>query len=109
MTLPLDTLVERKFLGMFLQQLELQCTSNTVHYVLNQEHVEDALLTSNELRLVLSKTRKFRQTLHIVKPKTVASDCVVLGFRIIKMFNCFVCKDFIERAILNSKLAGIIQ
>ena len=50
MTLPLDTLVERKFLGMSLQQLELRCTSNTVHYVLNQEHAKDALLTSNELR-----------------------------------------------------------
>jgi hypothetical protein len=108
MTLPLDTLVERKFLGMSLQQLELRCTSNTVHYVLNQEHAKDALLTSNELRRVLSKTPKFRPTPHIVKPKTVASDCDVLGFRIIKTFNRFVCKDFIERAKVNSKLAGII-
>jgi hypothetical protein len=47
MTLPLDTLVERKFLGMSLQQLELRRTSNIVHYVLNQEHTEDTLLTIN--------------------------------------------------------------
>ena len=59
MTLPLDTLVEHKFLGMSLQQLKLRCTSNTVHYVLNQEHTEDALLTSNELKRVLSKTPEF--------------------------------------------------
>jgi hypothetical protein len=57
---------------------------------------------------VLSKTPKFRPTPHIVKPKTVASDCDVLGFRIIKTFNRFVCKDFIERAKVNSKLAGIV-
>jgi hypothetical protein len=74
MTLPLDTLVERKFLGMSLQQLELRCTSNPVHYLLNQEHAEDDMLTSNELIRVLSKTPKFRPTPHIVKPKTVASD-----------------------------------
>jgi hypothetical protein len=47
MTLPLYTLVKRKFLGMSLQQLELRRTSNIVYYVLNQEHTEDTLLTSN--------------------------------------------------------------
>jgi hypothetical protein len=52
MTLPLDTLVERKFLGMSLQQLEFRCT-------LNEEHAEDTLLISNELKLVLSKTPNF--------------------------------------------------
>jgi hypothetical protein len=42
----LDTLVERNFLGMSLQQLELRCTSNIVHYVPNRERTEDTLLTS---------------------------------------------------------------
>ena len=67
MTLPLETLVERKFLGMSLQQLELRCTSNTVHYVLNEEHAEDTLLISNELKRVLSKTPKFRPTPNKIK------------------------------------------
>jgi hypothetical protein len=108
MTLPLDTLVERKFLGMSLQQLELRCTSNTVHYVLNQTHAKDTLLTSNELKRVLSKTPKFRPTPSIIKPTTVAGDCDILGHRLIKTFNRFVCKDFIELAKVNSKLAGIV-
>jgi hypothetical protein len=93
---------------MSLQQLELRCTSNTVHYVLNQEHAKDALLTSNELTRVLSKTPKFRPTPRIIKPTTVAGDCDILGHRLIKTFNRFVCKDFIERAKVNSKLAGIV-
>ena len=108
MTLPVDTLVERKFLGMSLQQLELRCTSNTVHYVLNQEHARDALLTSNELKCVLSKTPKFRPTPNIIKPTTIAGDCDILGHRLIKTFNRFVCKDFIKRAKVNSQLAGIV-
>ncbi len=99
-----DTLVERKFLGITLQQLELRCTSNTVHYVLNQTHAKDMLLTSNELKRVLSKTPKFRPTPSIIKPTTVAGDCDILGHRLIKPFNRFVCKDFIERAKVNSKL-----
>ena len=108
MKLPVDTLVERNFLGMSLQQLELRCTSNIVHYVLDQEHAKDALPTSNELKRVLSKTPKFRPTPSTIKPSTVAGDCDVLGHRLIKTFNRFVSKDFIERAQVNSKLAGIV-
>ena len=108
MTLPLDTLVERKFLGMSLQQLELRCTSNIVHYVLNQEQAGDTLLTSNELKRVLSKTPKFRPTPSTIRPSTVAGDCDILGHRLIKTFNRFVCKDFIEQAQVNSELAGIV-
>ena len=91
MTLPLETLVERKFLGMSLQQLELRYTNNTVHYVLNKEHAKDAPLTSNELRRVLSKTPKFHPTPNIIKPKRVASDCNVLGNPIIKTCNGLFC------------------
>ena len=108
MTLPVDTLVERKFLGMSLQQLELRCTKNTVHYVLNQEHEEGSLLTTQELKRILSKTPKFRPTPNIIKAKTVANDCDLFGHRLIKTFNRFVCKDFIQRAQVNSDLAGIV-
>ena len=93
---------------MSLKQLELRCTSNTVHYVLNKEHTEDQLLNSNELKKVLSKTPKFRPTPSIIKPRTIATDCDLFGHRIIKTFNRFVCNDFIQQAKVNSKLAGIV-
>ena len=93
---------------MSVKQLELRCTSNTVHYVLNQDHMEDQLLNSNELKRVLSKTPKFRPTPSLIKPKTVAQDCDLFGHRIIKTFNRFVCNDFIEQAKVHSKLAGIV-
>jgi hypothetical protein len=109
MTLPLETLVERKFLGMSLQQSELRCTSNTVHYVFNQEHAEDTLLISHELvKLVLSKTPKFCLTPNKIKSKTVAGDCDSFGQRLIKTFNRFVCKDFIARGKVNSELSGVV-
>jgi hypothetical protein len=93
---------------MSVKQLELRCTSNTVHYVLNQDHMEDQLLNSNELKRVLSKTPKFRPTPSLIKPKTVAKDCDLFGHRIIKTFNRFVCNDFIEQAKVHCKLAGIV-
>ena len=93
---------------MSLKQLELRCTSNTVHYVLNKEHTEDQLLNSNELKKVLSKTPKFRPTPSIIKPRTVATDGDLFGHRIIKTFNRFACSDFIQQAKVNSKLAGIV-
>jgi hypothetical protein len=58
MTLPLETLVVRKFLGMSLQQLQLRCTSNTVHYVLNEAHAQDTLLISAEDTLLISSEPK---------------------------------------------------
>jgi hypothetical protein len=105
MTLPVETLVECRVVGMSLQQLELRCTSNTVHCVLNLEHARDPLLTSNDLKRVLSKTPKFRPTPNRIKPKTVASDCDLFGHRLIKTFNRFVYKDFIQQAKVNSKRA----
>ena len=94
---------------MSLKQLELRCTSNTVHYVLNQEHDKDQLLTSNALKRVLSKTPKFRPTPRPINPKTVARDCDLFGHRLIKTFNSFVCKDYIEQAKINSRLAGLVS
>jgi len=76
----METLVERKLLGMSLQQLELRCTSNTVHYVLNEEDSKDPLLISNELKKVLSKTPKFRPTPNVVK----SSDTMEVATNIAK-------------------------
>jgi hypothetical protein len=56
---------------------------------------------------VLSKTPKFRPTPNIIKPTIVARDCDLFGHRLIKTFNRFVCKEYIEQAKINSKLAGI--
>ena len=55
-TLPVETLVRRRLLSMTLKQLELRCTSNMVHFVLNEEHSKDALLNSNEVRQLLGRT-----------------------------------------------------
>ena len=43
-TLSVEKLLERRILSMSLKQLELRCTSNTVHYVLNEEDSKDQLL-----------------------------------------------------------------
>ena len=107
MTLSVETLVERRLLDMTLKQLELRCTNNTVHFVLNQTHATDPLLTSNDLKRILSKTPKFRPTPKPLRPSTVEKDCNLFGHRLIKTFNRFVYKDLINRAKLNSKNAGI--
>ena len=105
----MQALVERRLLSMSLSQLERQCTNNTVHYVLNQEDSKDQLLTSNELRRLLSKTPKFLPTPKRLAPSSIASDCDVFGYRLIKTFNRFVCKEFIQQAKVNSDAAGIIK
>jgi len=109
MTLPVEKLVERRLLNMSLKQLELRCTNNTVHYVLNKEHSKDALLNSNELRQILGKTPKFLPTPCIVRPADVARDCDRFNARLIKTFKRFVHQDFISQARASSALAGIIQ
>lgn len=100
--------MERRLLNMTLEQLERRCISNTVHYVLNQEHSKDPLLNSNELRTLLSKTPKFLPTPKALKPRSVAEDCDLFGYRLIKTFNRFVCKDYISRARANADAAGIV-
>ena len=67
------------------------------------------MLTSNELKLLLSKTPKFLPTLKSVNPKVIAGDSNVFRYRLIKTFNRFVCKDFIQQAKVNSDAAGIIR
>ena len=54
-TLPVQMLVRRRLLSMTLKQLKLRCTSNTVHFVLNEEHSKDALLNSYEVRQLLGR------------------------------------------------------
>ena len=63
-TLPVETLVRRRLLSMTLKQLELRCTSNTVHFMLNEEHSKDALLNSNEVWQLLGRTPRFIPTLY---------------------------------------------
>lgn len=104
----METLVERRILNMSLEQLERRCISNTVHYVLNKEHSKDPLLNSNELRMLLSKTPKFLPTPKPLKPNCVAQDCDLFGYRLIKTFNRFVCKDYITKARANARAAGIV-
>jgi hypothetical protein len=106
-TLPLETLVERRILGLSLQQLELHSTNNIVHYVLNTEHNKDQLLTSNTLKCVLSKTPKFSPTPNIIKQTILARDCNLFGHSLIKTLNRFICKEYIDEAKINSKLTGI--
>jgi hypothetical protein len=105
----METLVERRLLDMSLTQLELRCVNNTVHYVLNKEDSKDPLLTSNEVRQLLSKTPKFLPTPKYLQPKNVMKDCDLFGFRLIKTFNRFVCKDYISKAHANAKSAGIVN
>ena len=109
MTLPVETLVERRLLNMSLKQLELRCRNNTVHYVLNEEHSKDALLNSNELRQILGKTPKFLPTPGKLKPMNVARDCDKFNTRLIKTFKRFIHRDFISQANANSASNGIVQ
>ena len=54
-TLPVETLVRRQLLSMSLKQVKFRCTSNTVHFVLNEEHSKNALLNSNDVRQLLGE------------------------------------------------------
>ena len=105
----METLVERRLLDMSLMQLELRCTNNTVHYVLNNEDSKDPLLNSNEVRQLLGKTPKFLPTPKPLQPKNVENDCDLFGYRLIKTFNRFVCKDYIDKAHANAKSVGIVD
>ena len=105
----METLVERRLLSMSLSQLERQCTNNTVHYVLNKEDSKDQLLTSNEMRQLLSKTPNFLPTPRRLRPISIAQDCDVFGYRLIKTFNRFVCRESIQHAKACSDDAGIVR
>ena len=52
---------------------------------------------------------KFLPTPKSVNPKAIKGDCNVFGYRLIKTFNRFVCKYFIQQAKVNSDAAGIIR
>ena len=97
-TLPVETLVRRRLLSMTLKQLELRCTSNTVHFVLDVEHSKDALLNSNEVRRLLGRTPRFIPTPKRVDAADIARDCDIVGYRLIKAFNRFACRKYIQHA-----------
>ena len=48
-----------------------------------------------------------------LKPKDIANDCDVFGYQLIKTFNSFVCKDYIQQAQANSDgdtdTAGVLE
>ena len=94
---------------MTLKQLELRCTSNTVHFVLNEEHSKDALLNSNEVRQLLGRTPRFIPTPKRVDAADIARDCDIFGYRLIKAaFNRFACRKYIQHAKNQSIEAGIL-
>ena len=96
--------IEHSLLSMSLAQLERRCINN---YVLNQENSMDQLLTSNDLRQLLSNTPKFLSTPQCLKPNDITNHCDVVGYRVFKFgFNSFVCKDYIQQAQTNSDAAG---
>ena len=97
-TLPVETLVRSRLLSMTLKQLELRCTSNTVHFVLNEENSKDALLNSNEVWQLLGRTPRFIPTLKRVDVADIARDCDIFGYRLIKAFNRFACRKYIQHA-----------
>ena len=59
-----------------------------------REDSKDPVLTSNDLGQLLSKTPKFLPTPKCLKPKDIANDCDVFGYRLIKTFSQFVCLDY---------------
>ena len=94
-TLPVETLVRRRLLSMTLKQLELRCTSNTVHFVLNEEHSKDALLNSNEVVQLLRRTPRFIPTPKRVDAADIARDCDIFCYRQ-KVYSA--CKESIYRS-----------
>ena len=107
-TLPVETLVRSRLLSMTLKQLELRCSSNTVHFVLNEENSKDALLNSNEVWQLLGRTPRFIPTLKRVDVADIARDCDIFGYRLIKAFNRFACRKYIQHAKNQSIEAGIL-
>jgi len=102
-------LVTRTILGRTLGQLEFGRIHNNVHYVLNKEHASDPFLTSLDVRRILSNTPKFIPTPKRKSPKDLERDCDLFGFRLIKTFNRYVYRNYIQNAKLTSEAAGIIS
>ena len=107
-TLPIEKLVQQTILNMTAKQLELRHLNNAIHYVLNQEHRSDPLLTSNDVARLLGKTPKFIPTPKKLTPESVARDCDLYGYRLIKTFKRFASNNFIQKAKESSLAAGII-
>ena len=105
--LPIEKLVQRTILNMTVRQLELRQLNNTVHYVLNQEHRSDPLLTSNDVARLLGKTPKFIPTPKKLTAKVIEKDCDLYGYRLIKTFKRFASRHFIKKAKETSLAAGI--
>ena len=96
--------MRRRLLSMTLKQLELRCTSNTVHFVFNEEHSKDALLNSNEVRQLLGRTPRF---IPRILQEIVTSSAI--GSSTGKAFNRFASRKYIQHAKNQSIEAGILQ
>lgn len=91
------------------KQYQLRCYSNKVHYVLNKEHQKDPLLTSNDVRRLLSKTPRFIPAPRKISGTAVADDCYKFGYRLVKAFDRFVRKDNIRVARDTAADFGFVQ
>ena len=79
-----------------------------MHFVLNEEHSKDALLNSNEVRQLLGRTPRFIPTPKRVDAADIARDCDIFGYRLIKAFNRFARRKYIQHAKNQSIVAGIL-
>lgn len=59
--------------------------------------------------MLLSKTPKFLPTPRPIMSSAVSQDCDLFGYRLIKTFNRFACKDYIDKARANAESVGIIR
>jgi hypothetical protein len=91
------------------KQYEIRYYSNNVHYVLNKEHQKDPLLTSNDVRRLLSKTPHFIPTPRKISRATVADDCYKFGYCLVKAFDRYVRKDNILKAKDTAAKFGLVQ
>ena len=105
--LPVERLVAKTLLSKSRKELELRNSNNSVHFVLNQDHEADPLLTSNEVRGLLGKTPRFIPTPKGIDPKDIARNCDIFGFRLIKTFNRSIYADSIAMANKDSLQSGI--
>ena len=86
-TLPVERLVARMLMRMTQKQYQLRCYSDKVHYVLNKEHQKEPLLTSNDVRRLLSKTPRFIHAPRKISRTAVADDCYKFGYSLVKAFD----------------------
>ena len=79
-----------------------------MHFVLNEEHSKDSLLNSNEVWQLLGCTPRFIPTPKRVDAADIARDCDIFSYLLIKAFNRFACRKYIQYAKNQSIEASIL-